>query len=545
MQGFLLHFLSGNDQDAYIFSNDDITFFRCVYVRHTNFAIETFQQNIGNLDFGNSISVIVNKSGDLISKMFLCLEIPQVIPENAYFAWVKRLGHAIIKNMTINIGGTEYDKQYGTWLDIWWELSGNRNIYQAYDAMIGNIPELTSYNSSIKKSYTLMIPLQFWFNRFYTHAFPINNLFYNNFVLTISLEKINKLIVSSKNFCNNLHITNSYLLTQYVFLDTFEKNKILTTLNEYLIEQIQSENIKYLMPNMYNLSDIKLPVKELFWAIKNYNYTSGQQFVYYSDTLIVDNYNNRSEEYLNKIKEINLIEASKLIVLKSISVNIKPENGIWVKVYANSSKLVDTFYIINNNDNKVYVNTSSLKIGELNITGKINVIVTINKEGNIIINELTTSITIMDISIPTTQMIDTRVNDSLDSIVYQFNNYGLYIDGSGSQIKSARILFNGLERITKLSYLYYNYLQPLEHHTNIPCNGIMSYSFALEPEKIQPSGFANFSRIEKIELELFYDNIEYNNYKFLNHDLENNLYIYATNYNILRIDNGFSGLVSN
>lgn len=543
-EGCLMQFIRGTEQENYILSNDEITYFRTVYRRHTNFAIQTVKQSIsGNINFGVSkSSIILNKTGDLVSRIYLCLELPPVIPKatDSYFAWVKKIGHAIVRSVSINIGGVEYDKQNGTWFDIWWELTGNRDLIKAYYAMIGNVKSLTQYNQKFKEPYTLFIPLQFWFNRHYTHAFPIKTLFYNDFIVTISLAPIEQLIVTSKNFdYTNLKIQDAYLLTEYIFLDTFEKNQILTSLNEYLIEQVQDDIIQNLIPTTYNLSDFRLPVKELYWCLKNNNYTSRLPFIYYSDTLDNNNYEPGAKEIL----EYNLIEASKLIVLKSISVGILPDNdGIWIPVKPGSSSLVDTFYVINKSSVNTYVNTHSLLIGNYNITQLINVIVTILEDMTIMINELTTKLTIQDISVPTCAMVDTRVDSTLDALVVQFSNYGLFLDGTGPQIAYARILFDGVERIIKLSYIYYNYSQPLEFHTNIPKNGILAYSFAINPESPQPSGFANFSRIDKVDLELWYNEVVYHGYKFLNLDDDNNLFIYALNYDILRVGNGFAGL---
>ena len=94
--------------------------------------------------------------------------------------------------------------------------------------------------------------------------------------------------------------------------------------------------------------------------------------------------------------------------------------------------------------------------------------------------------------------------------------------------------------------LLISYIQQYYYHTNISINGINTYSFALHPENIQPSGTYNFSKVEDAILE--------NKLKtyYLNNSLngESNIAsglglvkIYGVNYNILKITGGMGGIV--
>ena len=108
------------------------------------------------------------------------------------FAWVKRIGHAIIDNIDIRIGGESIDKHLGMWIDIWFELTGNHQQLDIYNKMIGDVTELTTFDRTPKPEYKLHIPLNFWFNRFNGLAFPICSLQYSDFVLHINLKNIEK-----------------------------------------------------------------------------------------------------------------------------------------------------------------------------------------------------------------------------------------------------------------------------------------------------------------------------------------------------------------
>jgi len=96
----------------------------------------------------------------------------------------------------------------------------------------------------------------------------------------------------------------------------------------------------------------------------------------------------------------------------------------------------------------------------------------------------------------------------------------------------AKLQLNGHDRFSERAGRYFNQVQPWQHHTNIPDQkGIYVYSFALNPEVDQPSGTANFSRIDNSTLVLtLVDSSAYT------------LQVYAVNYNVLRIISGMGGL---
>ncbi len=81
------------------------------------------------------------------------------------WGYVNRLGHAMIENVKIEIGGSKIDEQYGDWLNIWYELTHKAGQVRGYAKMIGDVPELTSVNANATNAYQMYIPLQFWFNR--------------------------------------------------------------------------------------------------------------------------------------------------------------------------------------------------------------------------------------------------------------------------------------------------------------------------------------------------------------------------------------------
>ncbi|MBA42413.1 MAG: hypothetical protein CMF62_00200 [Magnetococcales bacterium] len=202
---------------------------------------------------------------------------------NIKFAWVKRLGHAIIDQIEIEIGGNTVERQYGSWLNIWYELAGNKYNEENYFKMIGNVPELTDLNRNIKPEYNLYIPLQFWFCRSNGVAIPLVALQYHDVHLIIKLRNLQDVsyverdkLISVPNSTETLFLdeVNEQLkkevkisvLADYIYLDYGERKRFAQSSHEYLIEELQQEvyrNIDNI--EMKFLLDFEHPCKELIW----------------------------------------------------------------------------------------------------------------------------------------------------------------------------------------------------------------------------------------------------------------------------------------
>jgi hypothetical protein len=118
-------------------------------------------------------------------------------------------------------------------------------------------------------------------------------------------------------------------------------------------------------------------------------------------------------------------------------------------------------------------------------------------------------------------------------------NYTGIAGSISNPIKTAKLVLNGNDRFYERPGRYFNLVQPYQHHENIPANaGINVYSFSLKPEEHQPSGTLNMSRIDTAVLNLTFENKIANNYD----PADYTLFVYAVNYNVLRILSGMGGL---
>jgi len=235
-----------------------------------------------------------------------------VVNPNFKFAWVDRLGHAIIDYVQLSIGGEKIDRQYGDWLNIWYELAGNKHLDETYQKLIGNVPELTNFDRTPKPSYSLYIPLQFWFNRFNGLAIPLISLQYHEVTLTIKLKKFSQCsyIEDMRNytgvnfaesadlddmFVDGNFAMNMTLYVDYVYLDRQERKRFAQSSHEYLITQLQVMEINDIsQPNIQVRPDFVNPSNELIWVLQK------DAYVQNTNGFIKCRWNNYSTTKLNK-----------------------------------------------------------------------------------------------------------------------------------------------------------------------------------------------------------------------------------------------------
>ena len=143
-------------QDMFFITDPLITFFKVIYKRHTNFAIESIPQffNI-KPDFASRTTCTISKIADLIGKIYLYVNLPPIgkfvdIPNEsgignsniACCAWCEKIGFQLINHIDLEIGGMIIDRHYADWFNIWHEISVPLSQRRGLDQMIGNIPEL-------------------------------------------------------------------------------------------------------------------------------------------------------------------------------------------------------------------------------------------------------------------------------------------------------------------------------------------------------------------------------------------------------------------
>ena len=152
MGGGLMQLVAYGAQDIYLTGNPQITFFKVVYRRHTNFSMESIEQTFnGAADFGKKVTCTISRNGDLIHRIYLQVTLPRIelTGSTDRFRWLNWIGHVLVKNVEIEIGGQRIDKHYGDWLHIWNELTQESGHQVGYASMVGNVPRLTQVVSGL------------------------------------------------------------------------------------------------------------------------------------------------------------------------------------------------------------------------------------------------------------------------------------------------------------------------------------------------------------------------------------------------------------
>ena len=318
MGGGLLQLVAYGAQDVYLTGNPQITFFKVVYRRHTNFSIESIQQSInGKFDWGNRVSCQISRNGDLVHKMYVEVELAELYSGNldnilAQYLdrYVNFIGHRLLKSVEIEIGGQKIDKQYSHWMYIWNELSLPVGKMDGYQEMIGADSDMTSF-----KDNKVYIPLEFWFCRNIGLALPLIALQYHEVKINIEIETFQNCTyngtayIKNANVSNITSIKNASIWCDYIFLDTDERKRFAQLSHEYLIEQVQvNENTlsgtgEQSVPLVMNH-----PVKELIWTINDDNKAELQnQWYNYTDTsTFSDNFFGVDPDGNNSISSANL-----------------------------------------------------------------------------------------------------------------------------------------------------------------------------------------------------------------------------------------------
>ena len=257
MGGGLMQLVAYGAQDIYLTGNPQITFFKVVYRRHTNFSMEAIEQTFnGAADFGKRVTCTVSRNGDLMHKVYLQVTVPAL----SSGTYVKDLGQALIKFAEVEIGGQRIDKHYGDWMHIWNELSQEAGKKEGYGLMTG----AGSATAGISAETDLYIPLEFWFCRNPGLALPLIALQYHEVKINIEFSALSELTAAT-----GLSLSAASLYVDYIYLDTDERRRFAQVSHEYLIEQVQftgDESVSS-VSNKIKLN-FNHPCKELVWVVQ-------------------------------------------------------------------------------------------------------------------------------------------------------------------------------------------------------------------------------------------------------------------------------------
>ncbi|BCS83100.1 putative capsid protein [Cotonvirus japonicus] len=509
MAGGLIQLVAYGIQDLYLTGDPQITFFKLVYRRHTNFSIESIEQNFSSkANFGETVGCTLSRSGDLVSKIFVCVDIPSIpdffdittgeTDNIKKFAWVNNLGYALINDVNIEIGGKQIDKQYGEWMFIWSQVSNRHD--EALSKMIGNLPEIFTFTNG-KPSYRLYIPLEFWFCRNSGLSLPMIALASSSIKINVKFRNADE--------CYRIGPTHS--------IDIME-DIIPFRSGDYIYQTINGQTINgyvidydYLTKKLYYIK-IHGPtnVRKNFESYMNDDFES-QSTNHFSEYRIYDSINKRyctpkpgsveSIEYTSLEQEPHIINA--FLYVNYVYLD-EEERNLFAKM--SHEYLIEQIQF-----------NQEIGIQNVNIKQKL----TLNHpcKSHYWVVQLD--------SLVGPKTMNDRFNFTTSHVRYNTTNMSNNFYGE-SLVDRAKLMLNNRERFSERSWQFFNYLQPFEHHYRGPQLGINTYSPSLNPESIQPSSTINMTKIDDIFMDMHLKNV-------INYNNTCKIRSYTVNYNIFRV----------
>ena len=287
MGGGLMQLVAYGAQDVYLTGNPQITFFKVVYRRHTNFAQECIEQTFsGAVGAGKRVTATLARNGDLVKEIYLNASVSTVSKADTVDTTVDLTN--IMEWAEVEIGGQTIDKQYSQWMDIYNQLFETNHDYRA---AVNTVSVAAVANGSLDLTQTdnLFVPLRFWFNRNPGLALPLIALQYHEVKVNIQLNDTVKLQGDKLEST----VTDASLLVNYVYLDTDERRRFAQVSHEYLIEQVQHTGSESVVNGNNKVTlNYNHPVKMLVWSasaalgvaklqLNGHDRASSQSAVYY------------------------------------------------------------------------------------------------------------------------------------------------------------------------------------------------------------------------------------------------------------------------
>lgn len=344
MGGGLLQLVAYGAQDVVLTSNPQITFFKTVHRRHTNFAMENIQNNFsGTTTFGRSSTCTISRNGDLVHKVYLKVTLPTIdslllassTNQGPIWGWCRKTGHALIKSVEVEIGGQKIDKHYGEWMDAWSQLTIPTEKKDGYAAMINGYDGDTGYRvEPDDRPVVLYIPLQFWFCTNPGLALPLIALQYHEVKIKVDFRDKKEMLMiqhdgvqtsmgdgsalgwnsnwddgesrEDRGFQKSFELwqgqqnqkgggsapqlslisdnLSAELMVDYIYLDTDERRRFAQVSHEYLITQLQHTGDEtFTKTNESIRLNFNHPVKELVWLTVADEAVRWNEWFYYED----------------------------------------------------------------------------------------------------------------------------------------------------------------------------------------------------------------------------------------------------------------------
>ena len=519
MGGGLMQLVAYGAQDIYLTGNPQITFFKVVYRRHTNFSMETISQTLdGNGSIGssqNEASCTIARNGDLIHKMYVA-----VLKANS--SEINK-GSNIVASSELEIGGQKIDKHTTEWNNIWNELTTPDSKAIGLLAMQSD-SGIAGGDIGVGM---VQVPLNFWFCRNPGLALPLIALQYHE-------VKINFVFGSFNDVRTDSDLTTDIpvkFYVDYIYLDTDERRRFAQVSHEYLIEQVQMQSMASDRSQELTFNH---PIKELIWTGNNYQ----------AATLKLnglDRFEKQEKEYFQLRQPFDYHTS---VPKMNLSHGLRASFG---GASLEANLLNNPVTLDNSNDLASTLQNNTFTVANVTTPNRDMTLATSSNTAYIFGADAFKTdaamaqddIFLIVMSGSASGNSDTSINQTSSVIEVQSaldtaNNLGSLNDTDlafqvFTRFEHLKDDYAGGADVLEIIGIHKMNQEDMEHaYTSKYGIQINVYSFALSPEDHQPSGTCNFSRIDTAILEFDAEPTAGN--------------IYAVNYNVLRIMSGMGGL---
>lgn len=451
--GSLTQLAALGSQDQYLSVAGEITFFKGVYRRHTNFATESvFMQFNQSPAWGSQSTCIISRTGDLLSKTWLVVTLPALNPPLSKQEFISRkavtthpelaedpasfdnnvdlqkefiqanqgkypkarycdeVGHAMIEKVDLVIGGTLIDSHPGHYLQVFNELTQTPEKKQIAH-LVGRSGSEAELEEMAQAKQTLYIPLQFFFCRHLMCSLPLIALQYHQVEIKITFKELKDVVAFPGYVYNDTSSTvanTSGVESSATALGINASPYVHATMGLAKKREF-GQSVGMLKKSDYPIEDVKLMCNLVYLEEEERKTFAGSVHEYLVDLL----------QYQGP----------------------HPTTG-------------------ENTTYHAYFNH------------------------------------------PTTELIFTFVPlvSLQEGEPFNYSALQSAYNAAGDPLIEARLQFNGYDRFQNMPAAYFREIIPAQHHTSVPTRPIYVYSFALEPEDFRPSGSVNLSRIDNVKL---------------------------------------------
>jgi len=238
--GGLLSLVAYGSQNVILSGNPDMTYFYKTFKKYTHFALETTSKLMdGPTDYPYDKTVQlkarVDRVGDLLSDMYFSFQVPAIYSKyqpinmtegptrQQEFQWVRNLGAAAIQSVYVTVGPNKIQEFTGEYLMAKALIDYPKDKYEKWQQLVGDVPEIndpanglygnptatqgeyptvypdmrntTQANAPSIPSYTVHVPLPFWFTE-EGQALPLVGLQYYTVDVTLNLTPANQLFTT-------------------------------------------------------------------------------------------------------------------------------------------------------------------------------------------------------------------------------------------------------------------------------------------------------------------------------------------------------------